>query len=355
MSFAVCHMEKYKRQDVKGIQFHNQRERESHTNSDIKRDQSHLNYDLLHPEKVDYTQLLKQQLKDRVQTNKKIRKDAVMLCSFLITSDKPFFEGLSPDEEQRFFKESLAFFQNRYGSENIVYATVHKDEKTPHMHVGMIPITEDGRLAAKSFFGKKTELKQVQDQFHHHLTQAGFSLERGLSSDRKHLETARFKAQTTRDEIKTLESTLTEKQHQKKELEATIQEVEERLTVLEGDLRDVSEHGKLISRIEAKKPMMSRESVLIKQEDFVSLQLMAKKVPILARQANQLENENESLKEKVSGLEFQKDTLKKENNKLKTMLNKVQHFFKQHDLFSKFDEFLQRFSKEKDQKIDLDR
>ncbi|WP_434780990.1 plasmid recombination protein [Bacillus subtilis] len=26
------------------------------------------------------------------------------------------------------------------------------DEATPHMHVGIVPITEDGRLSAKDFF-----------------------------------------------------------------------------------------------------------------------------------------------------------------------------------------------------------
>ncbi|SFD34830.1 Plasmid recombination enzyme [Bacillus sp. OV194] len=65
------------------------------------------------------------------RTTRKIQIDAGMLCSFLITLDKPFFDSLTADEEKRFFKESLAFFQDRYGTENIVYATVHKDEKTP--------------------------------------------------------------------------------------------------------------------------------------------------------------------------------------------------------------------------------
>ncbi|MBJ7968236.1 plasmid recombination protein, partial [Bacillus cereus] len=39
-------MQKFKMRDVKGIQIHNQREKESHTNPDIEKEQSHLNYDL---------------------------------------------------------------------------------------------------------------------------------------------------------------------------------------------------------------------------------------------------------------------------------------------------------------------
>ena len=35
MSYAVARMQKMKSPDLKGIQFHNQRERESRTNDDI--------------------------------------------------------------------------------------------------------------------------------------------------------------------------------------------------------------------------------------------------------------------------------------------------------------------------------
>ena len=44
MSFAVVRMQKMKSHDLKGIQFHNQRERESKTNEDIDPDRTHKNY-----------------------------------------------------------------------------------------------------------------------------------------------------------------------------------------------------------------------------------------------------------------------------------------------------------------------
>ena len=46
MSYLICHMQKIKMPGLKGIQFHNQRERESKTNPDIEKEKSHLNYDL---------------------------------------------------------------------------------------------------------------------------------------------------------------------------------------------------------------------------------------------------------------------------------------------------------------------
>ncbi len=60
----------------------------------------------------------------------------------------------------------------------MLYATVHMDEATPHMHVGIVPITEDGRLSAKDFFNGKLKMKAIQDDFHRHMVKSGFDLER---------------------------------------------------------------------------------------------------------------------------------------------------------------------------------
>ncbi|PFZ67024.1 MobV family relaxase, partial [Bacillus pseudomycoides] len=130
--------------------------------------------------------------------NRAIRKDAVVMCEFVVTSDRDFFERLSeedPDSQKDFFEEAYNFLKERYGEQNIVHAVVHLDEKTPHMHVGMVPITEEKKLSAKQIFNRK-ELVSLQDDFHTHMVEKGFDLERGVSSDKKHIETARFKALT---------------------------------------------------------------------------------------------------------------------------------------------------------------
>ncbi|EAH0712885.1 plasmid recombination protein, partial [Listeria monocytogenes] len=60
MSFAICRMQKMKSHDLKGIQFHNQRERESKTNSDIDKERSHKNYDFVNDENIDYNERVKE-------------------------------------------------------------------------------------------------------------------------------------------------------------------------------------------------------------------------------------------------------------------------------------------------------
>src|SRR5690625_2995710 len=213
MSYAVVRMQKMKAHDLKGIQFHNQRERESRTNSDIDKERSHENYDLVHDEKIDYNQHVKEIVESQKTGSRKTRKDAVLVNELLVTSDRYFFERLDPDEQKRFFEESYKLFADRYGKQNIAYATVHMDEKTPHMHLGVVPM-RDGKLQGKNVFNRQ-ELLWLQDKFPEHMQKLGFDLERGeKGSTREHLETREFKKQTLEKEIDFLEKNLQEKKNE---------------------------------------------------------------------------------------------------------------------------------------------
>lgn len=64
--------------------------------------------------------------------------------------------SLSLEEQKRYFESSLDFIQKRYGKQNTLYAMVHMDEATPHMHIGVMPITEDNRLSAKICLQEKS-------------------------------------------------------------------------------------------------------------------------------------------------------------------------------------------------------
>lgn len=71
--------------------------------------------------------------------------------------------------------------EEEYGKENLLYATVHMDEITPHMHYGVIPITKDGRLSAKEVVGNKKALTEFQDRFNTYINKQGYDLKRGIS------------------------------------------------------------------------------------------------------------------------------------------------------------------------------
>src|SRR5699024_10623126 len=126
-------------------------------------------------------------------TTRAVRKDAVLINEWIITSDRKFFENLSDEEVKKFFVSAKEYFGNEFGEENIRYATVHLDESTLHMHMGIVPFDKDKKLSAKRIFNRET-LRDIQENLPKHLQEKGFEIERGLEgSERKNLTVPEFK------------------------------------------------------------------------------------------------------------------------------------------------------------------
>ena len=137
-----------------------------------------------------YTEFINNRLKE---LNLSPRKDAVVMNSFVLGSDKTFFDKLSKIQRYMFFEDCTKFFTERYGKENIISAVVHLDETTPHMHLNLMPVTSDGRLCSKQLFDKP-QLQKLQTDFYESVGKR-WGLQRGKEgSQRKHLSTAEFKA-----------------------------------------------------------------------------------------------------------------------------------------------------------------
>src|SRR5690625_5795690 len=99
MSYAVVRMQKMKSHDLKGVQFHNQRERESKTNDDIDKERSHENYDLKNDENINYNERVKDIIDLQKTGTRNTRKDAVLVNELLITSDRIYFDNYNNDEQ----------------------------------------------------------------------------------------------------------------------------------------------------------------------------------------------------------------------------------------------------------------
>ena len=137
-----------------------------------------------------YTELINKRLKE---LGLKPRKDAVVINSFVVGSDKAFFDSLPKMQQYSFFSDCAKFFEERYGQENVISAVVHLGETTPHMHLNLIPITPDGRLCSKDLFDKP-KLQQLQKDFYEAVGKK-YGLQRGKEgSQAKHLSTAEYKA-----------------------------------------------------------------------------------------------------------------------------------------------------------------
>lgn len=192
VGYAVVHMMKIKSGAVGGIQSHNNREHEPKTNPDVDMSRSEDNYDLVPCD--NYKRSIKEKLSNLVESSRAVRKDAVVVCNFIVTSDNETMNALGADRQREFFQDSVKWFSDRYGADRVLNATVHMDETTPHLHIGVMPITQDGRLSAKAIF-TKTEMKAIQTEFARDVGEK-YGLERGVEgSERTHLSEARFKEQ----------------------------------------------------------------------------------------------------------------------------------------------------------------
>lgn len=193
MSYAIFRTQKIKKTVLDKCQRHNQRENENYSNSEIDKNKKHLNYELHNENNIVYQKEIDLKIKDRYKCKKSIRKDAVLNIECLITSDKEFFEKIGAEETKRYFEEAYNFIKDKFGEENVIYATVHMDETTPHMHAGFVPITKDGRLSAKDYLDGKERLRNLQDDFYKYISNKGFELERGISSDETHAKNIKIK------------------------------------------------------------------------------------------------------------------------------------------------------------------
>lgn len=184
-------MEKYKRADVVGIERENERDEnyKSTRNPQIDKSKVRLNYHTVPYEKK-YLSFIDERIK-QLSPKRKIKDDAVLITSFILGSDKEFFDRITAEQQKRFFADCTDFFSERYGEENVVSAVVHLDESTPHLHLNLIPVT-GGRLSAKELFDRAA-LRELQTGFYE-IVGKKYGLKRGKEgSAAKHLDTVAYK------------------------------------------------------------------------------------------------------------------------------------------------------------------
>ena len=194
--FVILRFAKYKGPEISNIEAHNERTKEEYaSNPDIDKSRSHLNFHLLEPDRK-YRAEAERQIKD---AGCRTRSDSVRLVEALVTATPEFFKGKKKAEIKAYFQEALDFMQKHQSKDTIISAVVHMDEKTPHMHLSFVPLTEDGRLCAKEIVGNKKKLTQWQDRFWEHMVKKYPDLERGESASetgRDHIPPRVFKEMT---------------------------------------------------------------------------------------------------------------------------------------------------------------
>lgn len=312
MSYIVLHMDKFKKEAVRGIQSHNNRERESHSNPDIDYERSAYNYDLHEPADGNYAEAIQNRIDDLLLV-KAVRKDAVHMCGLIVSSDSAFFEKLSPEDTKRFFEESKAFLTEFVGAENVISAMVHMDEKTPHMHFLHVPVTPDNRLNANKIYTRES-LKKLQTELPRHLQSRGFDLQRGVEQEpgakKRHLNTREFKQQqealhSLEKEAQAVSAELEQRQREESALQERLQSIEQQALEAEKVLAEQTDIPKA--------SMLNFKSVLETAQEIIERQKKALAAKgIITAQNEKQQAEILSLRETVTALNTKIGHLKNE-------------------------------------------
>lgn len=195
--YAVMHISKCGG-SATGIGKHIDRESDP-KNADKER--RHLNQELIQRRSSNLNNDIKARIAEGYTQPKAIRKDAVKALTIVLTGSHDQMKEIERDPKlfQEWKQQNYDFIANKFGRDNIVRLTLHRDELTPHIHAVVVPITKDGRLSAKAFIDGPKELAELQTQYANQMK--GFELERGrLNSVVKHTSVKEYYAKVNAQE-----------------------------------------------------------------------------------------------------------------------------------------------------------
>ena len=322
--------------DLAQIGSHNKREKKAYnSNPNIKIELSKNNIELK-PLAVKYVKGFKELTKDyekehnnRMKTERSDRRKTfnqmlnasrnVVADELMFTASNKFFDNMTREDIKEWAETCMEFVYEDLGytEEQVLHATVHLDEKTPHIHCVVVPLvkkfdkrtkTERYTISKKQYIKDKIHLSQLQDKYHKRLTDKGYDLERGIKgSDRKHIKVKEFK-KTTRyleDKVTTLNKNLDNAMNEFEDKMKTTKNVpfDKKHVLVEKDTFD-----SMSKVIKEKKNAMEFQP---KVEELFN------EIDTFTKSHRTLEKENNNLQKEVKSLKTRNQNLTKENKQLR--------------------------------------
>ena len=254
---------------------------------------SKLNYSLKAPYST-YEKVFKD-MKTKYNLQGMIKKVSNVMCEFIITSDKEFFNSIGEKETKRYFETAYKFVANynNLGEDFIISAKVHLDESTPHLHIVFVPVVhkkdkegkEINKIACSEYWKGKDSYRKLQDNFYKYMIKSGFDLERGNTINNEHIPTETLKKVTNYE----MQEMFKETKHQEQE-------------IITNDIEIMrNEYKRVIKKFNTISSRYTRIKNIV--EDTIN-------------KSEQVEIENYNLKQENT-------RLKAENNKLKNYIDKT--------------------------------
>ena len=329
-------------QDLAQIGSHNKREKQAYkSNPDIKLNMSQYNVELK-PLAEKYvkgfyniTKEYRKEHEERMKTEREDRKRKfntmldnsrnVVADELLFTATNRFFKNMSNEDLMKWANTCMEFVYEdlKYKKEQVLHATLHVDEKTPHIHCVDVPLvrkvdkisnTERYTISKKQFIKDKIHLSQLQDKYHQRLTEKGFDLERGIKgSDNVNINIKDLKKIT-------------------RKLNLDLNNKTQRLSDSVKDLQEKMQSNKNV--------LFDKEYVKIKKDTFDTmnkviddatnvmnlqpkLEKVYKEVDTYTRSYQSIKRENDLYKNEIKNLELNNDELYEKNKELTNRINGI--------------------------------
>ena len=223
LNYAIFRSEPvYTLNDLAQIGAHNKREKKAYNSNpdiDITKSKDNIEivpldfkyvkgfHELTKEYKKEHDERMKTEREDRKRTYNQMLNESrnVVADELLFTASHKFFQNMTTDDIKNWADTCMEFVYNDLGytKDQVLHATIHMDEKTPHIHCVVVPLIKkyDKRtncerysISKKQYIKDKIHLSQLQDKYHARLVSKGYDLERGIKgSDREHLSIKEFK------------------------------------------------------------------------------------------------------------------------------------------------------------------
>ena len=260
---------------------------------------------------------------------------SVVADELLFTTTNNFFKDKDKDFILEWANTCMDFVYNDLGytKEQILHATLHLDEATPHIHCVVVPLikkldkrtnTERYTISKKQYIKDKLHLSQLQDIYNVRLREKGYDLERGIKgSNAKHQKVREFK-KTTRyyeNKVETIN----------KRLDIAMTDFEEKMKTTKNTIID-KEYIKV-----RKDTFDSMQNVIKETKKAIEfqpkLESLFNEVDTYTKSHQTLEKENQNMQREIKSLKTRNHNLTEEINNLKSyikaILKAIKHFFRE--------------------------
>ena len=351
----MAHITKFKLSGMGQIYAHVNRDKNQtrkYENADIDTSKTYLNYDLQHGD-ID---VLTKRLESVSHTK---RHDLVACCGVVVTLPGEL-ENEPEHTQKAFFEWCKKFLDKKFGENNCVYATVHNDESTPHLHYGFVPtVTKERKFRSAEKKGQtylqervcakevvtKNMLSKFHDELQAHVAQRFPEVHVVAPTKAKRLKKnvsiSELKARTAENlekELVTQRELTAKAENNAKEAvlaHSRAQETEKASVTLSKQLKRLSER-----KFERKKAHLGR--VLLTESEYTTLVDKAESVENLSQ-------EREYLKRTALGQETKR--LEEENRKLR--LDSAQDMVDYARVVEERDEFRHKFAEKNSAVVQL--